>query len=215
MSSKIDLLSLAVQSGDAEKAKHYTESLIAEGVEPKTIIDEALIPCMDEVGNMFSNNEIFVPEMLVAAQAMKESMKIIKPLFSQLDLDNKIKFVIGTVQGDLHDIGKNMVGMMLEGAGFEVVDLGIDVSPQEFVEAVKEYNADVLGLSALLTTTMPKMRETIEALIEAGLRDNVKIIVGGAPVSESFAQEIGANGYGDDASKAVIITRELLEINKQ
>lgn len=215
MSSKIDLLSLAVQSGDAEKAKHYTESLIAEGVEPKTIIDEALIPCMDEVGNMFSNNEIFVPEMLVAAQAMKESMKIIKPLFSQLDLDKKIKFVIGTVQGDLHDIGKNMVGMMLEGAGFEVVDLGIDVSPQEFVEAVKEYNADVLGLSALLTTTMPKMRETIEALIEAGLRDNVKIIVGGAPVSESFAQEIGANGYGDDASKAVIITRELLEINKQ
>lgn len=215
MSSKFELLSLAVQSGDAEMARRHTESLLAEGVEANKIIDEALIPCMDEVGRLFSNNEIFVPEMLIAAQAMKESMKIIKPLFSQVDIDKKTRLVLGTVQGDLHDIGKNMVGMMLEGAGFEVIDLGIDVPPQVFVDAVKENKASVLGLSALLTTTMPKMRETVEALAEAGLRDKIKIIVGGAPVSEDFAQEIGADGYGDDASKAVIITRELLELHQQ
>lgn len=210
LDSKIKLLSQVVQSGDAEKAEFYTKALIAEGIEPKYIIDEALVPSMDNVGSMFSNNEIFVPEMLVAAQAMKESMKIIKPLFSQVDKDNKVKFVLGTVQGDLHDIGKNMVGMMIEGAGFEVIDLGVDVSPQDFVDAVLENKAEVLGLSALLTTTMPKMSETIEVLIEAGLRDKVKIVVGGAPVSENFAEEIGADGYGDDAGDAVIVIRKLL-----
>lgn len=209
--SKIELLLQSVESGDTEKAKCYTKVLVDEGMEPQQIIDRALVPSMDNVGNMFSNNEIFVPEMLVAAQAMKESMKIIKPLFSKVDIDNKIKFVLGTVQGDLHDIGKNMVGMMMEGAGFEVIDLGVDVSPQNFVDAILENNAEVLGLSALLTTTMPKMNETIETITEAGLRDKIKIIVGGAPVSGDFAKDIGADGYGDDAGNAVIVVRNLLK----
>lgn len=202
-------LSNAILSGDVEQAIHLTQVFINEGFMPKTIIDKALIPSMDIVGERFSSNEIFVPEMLISAEAMKESMKLLKPLLTENERVEKVKFVLGTVQGDLHDIGKNIVGMMLEGAGFTVIDLGIDVSANDFVEAIKENDAYLLGLSALLTTTMSKMKDIIDELEQAGLREKVKVIVGGAPVTEKFAIDIKADAYGIDATDAVKKARML------
>ena len=198
--------------GNAPKVKELVQQALAEGVEPGSIISNQLIPAMAEVGDRFARNEFYVPEMLIAARAMQGGLNILKPLLVDGDVVSAGRVVIGTVKGDLHDIGKNLVSMMLEGAGFEITDLGTDVSPEKFVEAVKEKQAQVVGFSALLTTTMTMMKNNIEALKEAGLRDQVKIIIGGAPVTQSYADEIGADGYADDAGGAVKVAKALLGI---
>jgi len=165
---------------------------------------------MSEIGILFKNNEVFIPEVLIAARAMKAGMAILKPLLIEKDVKPVGKVVLGTVKGDLHDIGKNLVGMMLEGAGFEVIDLGIDVSPEKFVEAARDNQADCVAMSALLTTTMPHMKDTIEAFEAAGLRENVKIMIGGAPITQSYADEIGADGYASDAASAAELAKNLI-----
>ena len=173
-------------------------------------MQEALIPAMDEVGDLFQQGEYFVPEMLVAARAMQRGLAIIKPLVVAKGIKPIGKVVIGTVKGDLHDIGKNLVASLLEGGGFEVVDLGADVAPEKFVEAVKNKGVNIVCLSALLTVTMPSMKTTIEALAAAGVRDKVKVLVGGAPVTPQYATEIGADGYGENASAAVTLARQMV-----
>jgi 5-methyltetrahydrofolate--homocysteine methyltransferase len=180
-----------------------------QGMDPGTILSGGLIAGMDEVGKDFKAGDLFVPEVLIAARAMHAGMNILRPLLAESDVPTAGKYLIGTVQGDLHDIGKNLVRMMLEGAGFETVDLGTDVKPDTFVTAVQEHQPDILGLSALLTTTMPGMTATIEALQEAGVRDTVKIMVGGAPVTQAFAEKIGADAYAPDAASAVDVARAL------
>ncbi|MFH1929656.1 MAG: corrinoid protein [Chloroflexota bacterium] len=197
-------------AGNAPKVKELVEEALAEGVNPGDIITNQLIPAMAEVGDRFARNEFYVPEMLIAARAMQGGLAILKPLLLDDDIVSAGRVVIGTVKGDLHDIGKNLVSMMLEGAGFEVTDLGVDVAPQKFAEAVKENQAQIVALSALLTTTMTMMKDTIEVLAEAGVRDQVKIIIGGAPVTQSYADEIGADGYADDAGGAVKTAKALL-----
>ena len=187
------------------------QAALDAGIDPKTILNEAMSKGMSEVGQLFEDWEFFVPEMLVAARAMASGMEILKPRLIQADVKSAGKVIIGTVQGDLHDIGKNLVGMMLEGAAFEVVDLGADVSPEKFVEAVKENGAQIVALSALLTTTMPSMKATIEALETAGLRDKVKVMVGGAPLSDQYAKEIHADGYSPDANRAVALAKSLID----
>jgi 5-methyltetrahydrofolate--homocysteine methyltransferase len=180
------------------------------GISPEVILKESMVSAMDEVGALFEAGEYFVPEMLIAAHTMQTGLAILKPLLIEDGVEPSGSIVIGTVQGDLHDIGKNLVAMMLEGGGFEVFDLGTDVSPDAFLEAIREHSPNLVGLSALLTTTMQKMRETISVIEESGLRDQVKIIVGGAPVTEAFATEIGAEGYASDASKAVSLAKDLV-----
>jgi len=197
-------------NGNAAKVKELTQAALAEGVPPGEIVTKYLIPAMGEVGDRFERNEFYVPELLIAARAMQAALALIKPLLSESDIQSAGKVAIGTVKGDLHDIGKNLVAMMLQGAGFEIVDLGVDVAPDKFVEAVKNSGAQVVALSALLTTTMPAMKTTIEALKAAGLRDKVKVIIGGAPVTQRYADEIGADGYAPDANSAVRKTKELL-----
>ena len=197
-------------AGNAPKVKELVEQALAEGIEPGSILSNQLIPAMAEVGDRFARNEFYVPEMLIAARAMQGGLSILKPLLAEGDVASAGRVVIGTVKGDLHDIGKNLVAMMLEGAGFEITDLGTDVSPEKFVEAIKENQAQIVGFSALLTTTMTMMKDTIEALKEAGVRDQVKIIIGGAPVTQSYANEIGADGYADDAGGAVKVAKALL-----
>lgn len=197
--------------GDAKQVKELTEAALAEGIEPVRIINEGLIPGMSEVGRRFKAGEFYLPEVLIAARAMHAGLDILKPLLSRYEFKPIGVVVLGTVKGDLHDIGKNLVGMMLEGAGFEVIDLGVDVSPTKFVEMVREKKPKLVGMSALLTTTMPSMKTTIEALEEAGLRGEVKAMVGGAPLTQSYADEIGADGYAPDASSAVDKAKELLE----
>jgi 5-methyltetrahydrofolate--homocysteine methyltransferase len=196
--------------GNAPKVKELTQQALAEGVAPGEIINKYLIPAMAEVGDRFEKNEFYVPELLIAARAMQGALAILKPLLTKGEVQSAGKVVIGTVKGDLHDIGKNLVAMMLEGAGFEIVDLGVDVAPDKFVEAVKQSNADVVALSALLTTTMPVMKTTIDALKEAGIRDRVKVLIGGAPATQRFADEIGADGYAPDANSGVRKAKELL-----
>ena len=208
--SRYDELIDSVASGQEANAKKLTQELLDQGVDAKSIIDDALIPAMDQVGKKFQNKEIFVPEMLINALTMREAMKIIEPHITDSQKNSKVKFVLGTVAGDLHDIGKDIVGMMLEGAGFEVIDMGIDVSSEDFISAVKSNQAAFLGLSALLTTTMPRMKEIIAALADEGIRNNVKVLIGGAPVTESYAKEIGADAYAKDASAAVEAARSLL-----
>lgn len=203
-------LSQAVINGQKAKAEELTRKALEEGVSPVTIINEALVPGMAVVGEKFKNNEFYIPEVLVAARAMNAAMAIVKPLIVGDQLKPLGKVVIGTVRGDLHDIGKNLVMMMLEGAGFEIVDLGVDVAPEKFVEAAKANSADIVAMSALLTTTMPAMKDTIAALEESGLRDKVKVIIGGAPVTQSYADSIGADGYAPDAASAVDKVKELL-----
>lgn len=205
-------LSEGVINGDREKCQSLTKQLLNEGVSPVDIINQGLIPGMAVVGEKFKANEFYIPEVLIAARAMHASMDIVKPLLSESDLQPAATVAIGTVQGDLHDIGKNLVAMMLEGAGFKVEDLGVDVNPAKFVAAITEKNADVVAMSALLTTTMPSMKDTIAAVEEAGLRDRVKIIIGGAPVTQNYADEIGADGYAPDAASAVDKLKELLNL---
>ena len=198
--------------GNAPKVKELTEQALAEGVAPGQIITKYLIPAMGEVGDRFERNEFYVPELLIAARAMQSGLAILKPLLADTDLKPTGKVVIGTVKGDLHDIGKNLVSMMLQGAGFDIVDLGVDVAPDKFIDAVKESGADLVALSALLTTTMPAMKTTIDALQAAGLHDRVKVVIGGAPVTQRYADEIGADGYAPDANSAVRKTRQLLGV---
>ena len=200
----------AVIEGNAGQAKALTQALLDEGVGPQEILDEALIPAMDVVGEKFSAREFYIPEMLIAARAMQSGLGLLKPLLAEVQAKSRGKVVIGTVKGDLHDIGKNLVGMMLQGGGFEVVDLGTDVKPARFVEAVGAERPDLVMMSALLTTTMTAMKETIGALSEAGLRDRVRVGVGGAPVTQRFADEIGADFYAPDATGAVTKAKGLV-----
>ncbi|NLY29897.1 MAG: cobalamin-binding protein [Firmicutes bacterium] len=201
----------ALVAGNANKVKELTEKALADGMSAGQIIKEGLIPGMAVVGERFKKNEIYVPEVLIAARAMQAGLGIVKPLLTEAEAAERLGTVcIGTVKGDLHDIGKNLVAMMLEGAGFEVIDLGVDVAPEKFVEAVKEHNANYVALSALLTTTMVNMKETIQALTDAGLRDSVKVLVGGAPVTQAFADDIGADGYAPDSGTAVDVAKKLI-----
>lgn len=208
----VDLQALytAVLEGDAKGARAGVEAAIAEGRDPQELLSTCLIPAMDEVGRRFEANEYFVPELLISARAMKGALEVIRPLLAETGAKPAGRVVIGTVRGDLHDIGKNLVAAMLEGGGFDVVDLGVDVSPEKFVAAVEEHNPNIVAISALLTTTMPGMRSVIEALSASRLRDRVRVMIGGAPVTQRYADEIGADGFSDNASGAVRLARELV-----
>ena len=199
----------AIVEGDMKAAVAEVQTLLDQGVSPQAIMEKHLIPAMGDVGEKFEANEYFVPELLIAGRAMQESMKILNPLLAQTGVEKVGRVVIGTVQGDLHDIGKNLVASMLEGGGFEVIDLGVDVSPDKFVEAAKAKNGTIVALSALLTTTMPQMKKVIEALSNAGLAGATKVMIGGAPVTADFAKEIGADGYSENASTAVTLAKQL------
>ncbi len=199
--------------GNAKETKSLTEQAIAEGVAPQKLLHGALVPGMNVVGDRFRNNEYYVPEVLIAARAMNTALDVLKPLLAQNEDNYMGKVVIGTVKGDLHDIGKNIASMMLEGAGFQVIDLGVNVSPEKIVEAVRQNKPNILGMSALLTTTMAYMKETITALKNEALKENIKIIIGGAPITEDFAREIGADGYAPDAATGVEIARRLIGQN--
>jgi len=200
----------AILNGDNKGAVAITREGLDAGVDPQALIDGAMIPAMAEVGRRFEEEEYFVPELLLAARAMKAALGILRPLLSETGSEPVGRVVVGTVQGDLHDIGKNLVAAMLEGAGFDIVDLGADVTPTQFVEAVRDSGAGLVGLSALLTVTMPSMKTTVEELEKAGLRDQVKVLVGGAPLSSDYAKEIGADAYADNASAAVRTARKLI-----
>ena len=208
--SDLQQITEALIAGNAPKVKELTEAAVAEGVEPAKILNEGLIPGMATIGERFKKNEVYVPEVLIAARAMKAGMAIVKPLLVEANIEAVAKVVIGTVKGDLHDIGKNLVAMMLEGAGFEVIDAGVDVPADKFVGLARENHAKIIGLSALLTTTMPAMKDTVEVLERENLKGEVKVIIGCAPVTQKYADEIGADGYAADASSAVDIVKELL-----
>jgi len=199
----------AILTGNAKVAKDTTEKALAAGVDPQTLVKEQMIPAMDEVGRRYEANEYFVPELLIAARAMKASLELIRPLLAARGAEPSGRVVVGTVKGDLHDIGKNLVAAMLEGAGFEVVDLGVDVTADKFISAAKEKNAKIIAMSALLTTTMSSMKTTVEALKTAGVREKFKIMIGGAPVTQKYADEIGADGYSSNANGAVALARKL------
>ncbi len=199
----------AILTGNAKKAEEVAQAAIDAKVDAQELIKKYMIPAMDEVGKRFECNEYFVPELLIAARAMKTALVLLTPLLVAAGAEPVGRVVIGTVQGDLHDIGKNLVGSMLEGGGFEVVDLGVDVTPEKFVEAAKEKSGSIVALSALLTTTMTTMQKVIEALNEAGIRGETKVMIGGAPITQQYADEIGADGYSDNASSAVAVAREL------
>jgi len=202
-------LSAAVAAGKRNDTIRLTQELLAGGTSPQDVVEQGLVPGMALVGEQFRRNEIFVPEMLVAARAMKEALKLLEPLLAKAGIKPKYTVVIGTVQGDLHDIGKNLVSMMWKGANFAVVDLGTNVTADRYLAAAREHNANVVGLSALLTTTMPAMKETVRLLKSANL-PNVKIMVGGAPITQAFADEIGADGYSADAGSAVSVALKLV-----
>jgi len=196
--------------GQAPKTEELTRKALDQGIVPGDILNKGLIAGMGVVGEKFKNNEFYVPEVLIAARAMKAGMSILRPKLVEAGVEPVGTFVIGTVKGDLHDIGKNLVAMMLEGAGFEVIDLGVDVTPEKYLETIKEKNVQAIGMSALLTTTMVNMKSTIEALHDGGIRDNIKIVVGGAPLTQKYADEIGADGYAPDAASAVELVKGLL-----
>jgi len=200
-----------LQQGDNERVSALTKRAVEEEIPPKEILDKALIAGMNIIGEKYRDHEIFLPDVLLAAKAMYAGMDVLKPLFIKEGIPSIGKVVIGTVHGDLHDIGKNLVGIMLKGAGFEVIDLGNNVPPEKFIETAKEENAAVIGMSALLTTTMQVMRRVVELLKEEGLSDRIKTIIGGAPVSVEFAQEIGADAYGYDSSNAVECVKNLIK----
>jgi len=202
----------AVIKGDIKTATEETQKAVDAGQNAQDILDQGLIEAMNIVGDQFSKGAIFVPQMLRSAKTMQECVEVLNPHFQENAMTTKGKIVIGTVKGDLHDIGKNLVGMMLEGAGFNIIDLGVDVAPEMFVNKIKEANADVLGMSALLSTTMPSMTQTIKALVDSGQRNDVKVIIGGAPVTRKFAEDIGADSYASDAGAAVLETKKLLNI---
>jgi corrinoid protein of di/trimethylamine methyltransferase len=200
----------AILNGDGKSAVALTKEALAEGTDPLEIVEKHMIPAMDEAGRRFECEEYFVPELLLAARAMKGTLELIRPLLAARGQEPAGRVVIGTVKGDLHDIGKNLIASMLEGGGFEVIDLGADVSAEKFVQAVRERKPNLVCLSALLTVTMPSMKTTIDALKKAGVRDQVHILVGGAPVTEQWAKEIGADGYGPNAASAVPLARSFL-----
>jgi 5-methyltetrahydrofolate--homocysteine methyltransferase len=210
MSDVLGKIKEAIIDGDSQAVSELAKQALAEGNTAEGILNSAMITGMAEVGQLFEDGEYFVPEMLVAARAMSAGMAILKPQLVQANFQSLGKIAIGTVQGDLHDIGKNLVSMMLEGASFEIIDLGADVPPEKFVEAVRDQNAQIVAMSALLTTTMPSMKLTIEALEAAGLRDKVKVMVGGAPLSDQYASAIRADGYAADANKAVALAKSLI-----
>ena len=212
MSDTVENIKNAVVVGKHNEIEGLVQSAIDEGLPPETVINDGLIAAMDVVGQRFSNNEIYVPEMLVCAVTMKKGLELIKPLLKSDEAKAKGTILMGTVKGDLHDIGKNLVIMMLEGAGFKVVDLGVDMTVEKVIEQVETIEPDILGLSALLTTTMPEMKNVIEALKEKGLRDSVKVIVGGAPLDAGFAEKIGADGFGRDAADAVRLAKSLVAV---
>lgn len=198
--------------GKAPQVKELVEKALNEGMEVEKILNEGLIAGMNVVGAKFKANEFYIPEVLIAARAMKAGMEILRPILAEKDIKSQGTVVLGTVKGDLHDIGKNLVGMMLEGAGFEVIDMGIDVAPEKFIQTAKEKEANLIGASALLTTTMVSMKDVIKALKEAGLDGKIKVMIGGAPVTQSYADEIGADGYAPDAASAVDETKKLLGV---
>lgn len=198
----LDAIKQAVRDGEMEQAVELTEKAISQGLKAQQILDEALTPAMDIVGQEYENGDRYVPEMLISAEAMKGALAKLKPLLADAGVQPRGRIVIGTVEGDLHDIGKDLVAMMLEGAGFEVINLGVEVPADTFIHAMKEHKSNILGMSALLTTTMVHMPEVIECLKEAGLREQVKVIIGGAPVTQEYAAKIGADGYAPDAASA-------------
>ncbi len=200
----------AILNGDQKTSVALTKQALDEGVEPLDLIHRYMIPAMDEAGKRFECEDFFVPELLLAARAMKGALELLRPRLAASGAQPAGRVVIGTVKGDLHDIGKNLVSSMLEGGGFEVTDLGADVSPERFVEAVRKTGAQIVCLSALLTVTMPSMKTTIEAFRQAGIRDQIKVLIGGAPVTEQYAREIGADGYGGNANVAVALARQIV-----
>ena len=210
MDSQLETLYNAILEGDKDMAEENVRLAVEAGLAPSRLLDEVMIPAMNEVGRLFELGEYYVPEMLVAARAMQGGLSLLRPLLVKQGVKPVGRAVIGTVKGDLHDIGKNLVSIMLEGAGFEIHDLGIDVPPEKFAQAVREKQPDIVGISAMLTTTMLGMKTVIETLQEAGLRDKVKVIVGGAPLTESFAKQIGADGFAPNASRAVALVQSLV-----
>jgi 5-methyltetrahydrofolate--homocysteine methyltransferase len=208
----LDELFATILDGDIPSAPGAVQAALDAGLGPQKILNEGMIAAMDRVGELYECGDYYVAEMFTSAKALQAALGVLRPHLQQSDVQAAGTVVIGTVKGDMHDIGKNLVGMMLEGAGFEIQDLGADVSPDKFVAAVRTHQPDVVALSALLTTTMPSMKATIEALKAAGVRDQVKIMVGGAPVNEAYAQQIGADGYSPDASQAVALAKSLLGI---
>jgi corrinoid protein of di/trimethylamine methyltransferase len=200
----------AVLTGDAKGAVAVTKEALAQKVDPQELVTKYMIPAMDEVGRRFETGDCYVPELLVSARAMKAALELIRPLLAAQGAEPLGRVVIGTVKGDLHDIGKNLVASMLEGAGFAVADLGVDVPPEKFIAEIRERGAQLVALSALLTTTMPNMKTILEELSKAGVRERVKVIVGGAPVTQRYADEIGADGYSDNANGAVGLARRLV-----
>jgi 5-methyltetrahydrofolate--homocysteine methyltransferase len=211
MEEQVKKIYNGVLEGQHKQVVVDVQAALDAGINPVTVLNEGMIAAMAEVGRLFEVGEYYVPEMLISARAMQSGLAVLKPLLKEADVKPAGRVIIGTVKGDLHDIGKNLVSMMLEGAGFEVKDMGTDVSPEKFVEEVKGGGVDVVALSALLTTTMPNMKATIDALKAAGLRDKVKVMIGGAPVTDSYAQQIGADGYSPDASRAVNLAKSLVK----
>ena len=206
----LKILHDAILNGDAKTAKAATEQALAAGVEPMKLVQEYMMPAMDEVGRRFECSEYFVPELLLSARAMKAALALIRPLLTATGAQPTGRVALGTVKGDLHDIGKNLVAAMLEGGGYEVIDLGVNVSPEQFVAAVKEKDANIVAMSALLTTTMPSMKTTIEALKQSGVREKVKVIIGGAPITQKYADEIGADGFSESAAGAVAAAKKAM-----
>jgi 5-methyltetrahydrofolate--homocysteine methyltransferase len=206
----LEQLHHAVLIGDAKTAKSVTEQALASGTDPLTLVQDYMMPAMAEVGRRFETNEYFVPELLISARAMKAALELIRPLLVASGTEPVGRVALGTVKGDLHDIGKNLVRAMLEGGGYEVIDLGVNVTPEQFVAAVKEKKANIVAMSALLTTTMPSMKTTVDALKQAGVRDQVKVLIGGAPITQKYAEEVGADGYSESAAGVVAAAKKVL-----
>ena len=206
----LDQLYFAIVDGNAKAAAAITKEAVAANVDPQTLLTDYMIPAMDEVGARFEANECFVPELLISARAMKAGMEVIRPLLLGQAIEPAGRVIVATVQGDLHDIGKNLVATMLEGGGFQIVDIGTDVSPDKLADAVQAHQPQLIALSALLTTTLPSMKRMLDRLTQDGLRAGVKVMIGGAPVTQDFADEIGADGYSDNAAGAVNLARQLV-----
>ena len=198
----------SVVNGDAKATQAITQQALADGVDPLKLVNDYMVPAMDEVGRRFEANEYFVPELLISARAMKAALELIRPILTARGDKPVGRVAIGTVKGDLHDIGKNLVASLLEGGGFEVIDLGVNVTPEKFIETVNAKQANIIAMSALLTTTMPSMKTTIDALKQAGVREKVKVLIGGAPITQKYADEIGADGYSENAVGAVALAKK-------
>ena len=202
----------AVIRGDAKAAQTITQQALAQGVDPLVLVNDCMIPAMDEVGRRFECNEYFVPELLIAARAMKGALELVRPILTARGDKPLGRVAIGTVRGDLHDIGKNLVASLLEGGGFEVIDLGVNVTPEKFIETITQKQANIVAMSALLTTTMPAMKTIIDGLKQAGVRDKVKVLIGGAPITQQYADEIGADGYSENAVGAVALAKKAMAV---